>query len=238
LSLKAVLLAAGKGTRLGALTAAQPKPMLPVGGRPVVDHLLDLLTDAGVTEAYINLHHAPATLQEHCGTGARWGIRIEYAIEPELLGTAGAVRNFARHLADAPFFVVYGDNYLETDLGALWRFHHARKAVASIGLFEKDDVTGSGIVEIDSQGRVLRFVEKPRPAEVFSRLVNGGLYVLSPDVLPLISDRVPCDFGYDVFPALVEAGRPVYGRRMEGRVGALDTPELYRELAAQVERGA
>jgi NDP-sugar pyrophosphorylase family protein len=231
--LKAVLLAAGKGTRLGPLTATQPKPMLPVGGRPVIGHLLELLARTGVSDVYINLHHEPAPIREYCGTGGRWGLSIHYAIEGELLGTAGAVRNFGPHLREAPFFVVYADNFLECDLGALWTFHQERRAIASIGLFEKQDVTGSGIVELASDGRVLRFLEKPSPAQVFSRLVNGGLYVLSPAILPLLPDRVPSDFGHDVFPSLLRDGHPVYGRPMEGSVWPIDTPALYRAVQAR-----
>jgi NDP-sugar pyrophosphorylase family protein len=204
--------------------------MLPVGDRPIIGHLLNLLARAGVREIFMNLHHQPQVLRDYCGDGGRWGLRIAYAFEPELLGTAGAVRNFSKHLSDSPFFVVYGDNYLESDLTDVWTFHQEREALVTIGLFEKEDVTESGIVQVDAEGRVLRFVEKPRPWEVFSRLVNGGLYVLSPAILPLIPDTVPCDFSYHVFPALLASGQPVYGRVMTGAVWGIDTPDLYRRL--------
>lgn len=228
--MKAVVLAAGKGTRLDSVTKTLPKPMLPVGGRPVIGYLLELLARNGVQEVFMNLHHHPEVLREYCGDGARWGLRITYALEPELVGTAGAVRNFGRHLGEAPFFVAYGDNYLECDLFALWKFREERKGLATIALFEKADVTGSGVVQLDDDGRVLRFVEKPPPSEGFSRLVNGGLYVLSPAILPLIPNKVPCDFGYHVFPSLLVSGYPIYGRVMEGAVWPIDTPELYRRL--------
>ncbi len=228
--MKAVVLAAGKGTRLGSATAMLPKPLLPVRGRPVIGLVLDLLARNGVGEVFMNLHHHPDALRDYCGDGGRWGLRITYAVERELLGTAGTVRNFARYLAESSFFVVYGDNYFECDLAALQEFHAQRKGVATIALFEKEDVTGSGIVQVDAEGRVLRFVEKPPPSETFSRLVNGGLYVLSPAILPLIPDRVPCDFGYHVFPALLASGHRIYGRVMEGGVWPIDTPDLYRKL--------
>jgi NDP-sugar pyrophosphorylase family protein len=234
--MKAVVLAAGKGSRLGPLTAAVPKPMLPVGGRPVIGHLLDLLGWTGVREVLINLHHHPDVLRNYCGDGSRWGVRITYAVEPELLGTAGALRSFVRWLNDAPFLVAYGDNYFECDPVSLREFHEERRALATIALFPKDDVTGSGVVQLDADGRVRRFVEKPGPSEALGHLVNGGLYVLSPAVLPLLPDKVPCDFGYDVFPALVASGQPVYGRVLEGAVWPIDTPELYRRLRARTER--
>ena len=228
--MKAVVLAAGKGTRLQSVTAALPKPMLTVGGRPVIDRVLSLLSANGVREVFINLHHRKEAITAYCGKGERWGLRIRYAVEPELLGTAGAVRNFGEHLRGAPFFVVYGDNYLECDLSDLSDFHREREATATIALFKKDDVTGCGVVELDPDGRVIRFVEKPQPEEAFSNLVNGGVYVLSPSVLPLIPDRVPSDFGYDVFPALLASGHPVYGVVMKGAVWAIDTPDLYQKL--------
>ena len=233
--MKAVVLAAGRGRRLGPLTQTAPKPMLPIGGRPLIGHVLDLLAKSGVEEAFINLHHHPDVLQNYCGDGAAWGIRITYAVEPELLGTAGAVRNFARYLDGEPFFVVYGDNYyLRVDLAPLWEFHHDRKGLATLALFEKEDVMRSGVAELSANGRIQRFVEKPSPSTVSGGLVNGGLYVLSPSVLPLLPTDVPCDFGYHVFPRLVAAGAAIYGRVMEGAVWGIDTPALYRGLRREI----
>ena len=233
--MKAVVLAAGKGTRLDSLVANVPKPMLAVGGRPIIDRNLSLLAESGVRDVFMNLHHCADALTAYCGTGERWGLTITYAFESQLLGTAGAVKNFGPHLADAPFFVGYGDNYyLDCEVSALWKFHEAHDAIATIALFEKDDVTGSGVVQVDADGRVVRFVEKPHTPEGLGRLVNGGLYVLSPAILPLIPDTVPCDFGYDVFPALLAGDHPVFGMVMKGAVWAIDTPELYAGLRARM----
>lgn len=233
--MKAVVLAAGKGSRLASLTATTPKPMLPVAGRPLIGHLLDLLARNGVGEVFMNLHHHPEMLIGYCGDGARWGVQITYGVESELLGTAGAVRNFGAHLGNSPFLVVYGDNYLECDLASLCKFHEEHKSLATIALFEREDVTGSGVAEVDADGRVVRFVEKPHPSQAFSRLVNGGLYVLSPEILPLLPDKAPCDFGYDVFPALIASGQPVYGRALAGAVWPIDTPDLYERLRRWME---
>ena len=235
-SVKAVILAAGKGTRLNSLSMSMPKPMLPLGDHPVIGHLLNLLATSGVEEVFMNLHHQPEALRAYCGNGSRWGLRITYALERELLGTAGAVRNFSRHLGKGPFFVVYGDNYLKCDLAAVWKYHEERRGLATIALFEKGDVTGSGVVQVDDDGRVLRFAEKPHPSEAFSRLVNGGLYVLSPFILPLIPDYVPCDFGFHLFPALLASGYSIYGQVMEGEVWPVDTPELYRMACTRMAK--
>jgi NDP-sugar pyrophosphorylase family protein len=207
--------------------------MLEAGGRPIISHLLELLAKSGVGEVFMNAHHRADVLTGYCGDGSRWGLHITYAIESELLGTAGALRSFTAHLQDEPFFVAYGDNFFACDPAALWRYHNERAALATLALFEKSDVSGSGIVEVDGQGRVQRFLEKPTSDQVFSRLVNGGLYVLSPDILSELPDKSPCDFGHDVFPALLAAGLPVYGRRMPGQVWPIDTPDLYYELCGR-----
>jgi len=211
--------------------------MLPVGGRPVIDRNLSLLAESGVDQVFVNLHHQAEAVRAYCGRGERWGLKITYAFEPELLGTAGAVRNFGRDLSDGPFFVVYGDNYFDCKFAALWKAHEEHPGLATLALFERDDVAGSGIVMLDAADRVVGFVEKPAASEAPSRLVNGGLYVLSSAILPLIPETVPCDFGYHVFPRLLRDGRPIYGRVMEGAVWGIDTPELYRELRARIGNG-
>src|SRR5713226_8661654 len=131
------------------MTASCPKPMLPVGGRPVIDRVLARDAQSGVREVFMNLHYRADQLTDFCGDGRRWGLHITYVFEAELLGTAGAVKNFGPRLGeDSPFFVVYGDNFLECDLAGLWKFHVAHGGLGTVALFEKDDVTGSGIVEI------------------------------------------------------------------------------------------
>jgi len=235
---KAVVLAAGRGTRLSTMTTSLPKPMLTVGGRPVIDRVLEMIAQSGVREVFMNLHHCPEVLRNFCGDGGRWGLRITYAFEPELLGTAGAVRNFAPQLGfDSPIFVVYGDNFLECDLAGLWNFHKNHGGIATIALFEKDDVTGAGIVQVDERARIVRFAEKPPLSKVFSRLVNGGVYVLSPNALRLIPAALPCDFGHDVFPALLDAGHTLYGCVMDGAVWPIDTPMLYQTLRERMGDG-
>lgn len=236
--MKAVVLAAGKGTRLSSITNGFPKPMLTVGGRPVIDRVLEMVAQSGVREVFLNLHHCADMLTDFCGDGGRWGLRITYAFEPTLLGTAGTVRSFAPQLGrESPFLVVYGDNYLECELSGLSEFHTKHGGIASIGLFEKEDVTDAGIVQLDANGRILRFAEKPFPLQVFSRLVNGGVYVFSPDILPLIPEAIPCDFGYDVFPSLLAAGHVLYGCVMDGAVWPIDTPPLYQKLRDRLGDG-
>ena len=229
---RAMVLAAGLGSRLRPLTDAVPKPMLPVRGKPLLEHHVEALAAAGVREIVINLHHLPAVIVDHFGDGQRWGVRITYSHEPELLGTAGAVKRVA-HLFPEPFFVLYGDNYLRCDLVALAGLHERAGAVASLALFGLPDVSRSGVAEVAPDGRILRFVEKPRPGETESRLVNAGAYVLSPEALDWVPAGGPADFGRDVFPAMVAGGARLYGFVMpEGGVEGADSPELYRRLTA------
>ncbi len=236
--MKAVVLAAGKGTRLSSLTRNVPKPMLVVGGRPVIDRTLEMVAQSGVREVFMNLHHCAEVLTDYCKDGARWGVKLTYAFEPTLLGTAGAVKKFGPLLGSgAPFFVVYGDNYLECELSRLSEFHKAHRGIATLALFEKEDVTGSGVVQLAENGRIMRFVEKPPARQDVGRLVNGGVYVLSPDVLRLIPEATPCDFAFDVFPSLIAAGYALYGRVMEGAVWAIDTPQLYERLRERLGDG-
>jgi NDP-sugar pyrophosphorylase family protein len=226
---KAIVLAAGKGSRLSAYTHDIPKPMLPVGGRPVLEHLLRKLKGMGVDQIFINLHHQPDIIRSYFGTGEKLELSIQYAFEPELLGTAGALRNFAGEFDNEPsFYVCYGDNLFDCDFAPLRGFHEKTGALATVGLFVKDDVRGSGVADLDQEGRVTRFVEKPDPASVTSCLVNAGVYVVSPEIMDFIH-RVPCDFGHDVFPAMLAGDAALYGMVLDGTVRAIDTPELYEK---------
>ncbi len=210
---KAMLLAAGRGTRLRPLTETVAKCMVEISGKPVLEHNVERLREFGVTDILINLHYLPKAVSNHFGDGSRFGVRIRYAYEPELLGTAGAVRNVATFF-DAPFFVWYGDNLSSCRLDRLRAFHEAKGGLATIALHHRDDPTQSGIVGLDEADRITRFLEKPRPEQIFSHWVNAGIFVLDPRALAAIPQAGAPDFGRDVFPALLERGAPVYGYRM------------------------
>ncbi len=210
---KAMLLAAGKGTRLRPLTDAVSKCMMMIAGKPILEHNVARLKSHGVRDIVINLHYQPDSITAHFGDGSRFGVHITYSFEPELLGTAGAVRKVAARF-DAPFFVWYGDNLSDCRLDRLWQFHEARGGVATIALHHRDDPTQSGIVGLDANDRVTRFLEKPRAEQVFSHWVSAGLLVLEPRALDAIAAEGPADFGRDVFPALLERGETIYGYRM------------------------
>jgi len=221
----AMVLAAGFGTRLGPLTDHTPKCMVPIGGQPLVEHTIGWLRRYGVTKIIINLCHLPDGVRKHFGDGANWDVEIAYSLESQPMGTAGGVKKVS-HLFKGPFFVWYGDNLSTCRLDRLWEFHQSRHSAATIALFHREDPSQSGIVELGSQDRITRFLEKPGPHEIFSRWVSAGIFVLEPEVLRAIPGDKPADFGRDVFPALLAADRPLYGYRMSGdeRLWWIDTP--------------
>ena len=230
--MKALILAAGMGTRLGPLTRHMPKPMLPVGGRPLLEHIIELLRRHGVTEVAVNLHHKPDAILRHFGSGEAWGVHMRYSYEATLLGSAGTA---LRHLAwvyPNPFLVYYGDVYAEADLAEMIERHCAGNAAATIAVHQVDDPTRCGIVEYDTGRRVRRFVEKPPADQVFSNWANSGIYVLNPDVLRYVSD-IPSDFGHDIFPRLLEAGQTIQVYPITGTLIDIGTPEGY-EAAQQL----
>jgi histidinol-phosphate phosphatase family protein len=226
--MKALLLAAGKGTRLGEITQNLPKPLLKVHGEPVLGHLLKLCARHGVDTVCINTHHQAKRIREAVGDGSAYGLSIRFSHEETLLGTSGALNPVRKDLADSPFFVLYGDNFMSYDLSLLAKFHREKNALVTVALFEKDDVSQSGIAVLDSHQRITHFVEKPRPHEALSRLVNCGLYVVSPEIFEHLPEGFS-DFGKDLFPALLEKGLPLFGLVMDAPVVALDTPALFAQ---------
>lgn len=223
---KAMLLAAGKGTRLSPLTEHVSKCMIPIAGKPVLEHNITFLRSYGIIDIIMNLHHLPQTVMNHFGDGGKWSVRINYSFEPELIGTAGAVKK-VEDLFDGPFFLWYGDNLSTCRLDSLWRFHQSNSAAATIAVHYREDPTQSGMVELDENDRITRFLEKPRPQEVLSRWVNAGIAVLEPCVVAAIPSEGSIDFGRDVFPTLVEQNTRIFGYRMSASEDLwwIDTPK-------------
>jgi mannose-1-phosphate guanylyltransferase/mannose-1-phosphate guanylyltransferase/phosphomannomutase len=242
---RAMVLAAGKGTRLqGAAPelAALPKPLIPLAGKPVLERNLELCAQHGVREVAINLHRGPEAVRELVGDGSRWGLRVRYSYEPELLGTAGGVRRMAGFLGESSFLVLYGDNYTDCDLTTLLAEHEAARAVATVAVFDTRAGLHSGIagsrVVIADDGAVAGF-EETRGAEgtLQSPWTNAGVYALDPAVFELIPPEQVWDFGRDVFPALLDMPGRLRAYRHPGFCYALDTPEAYRAAEERL-RGA
>ena len=227
--MKALILAAGKGERLGALTRDRPKPMIPIGGRPLLERHVAWLAAAGVDEIAINLHHQPEVIRNHLGDGHRFGVRITYSLEEQLLGTAGAAARLHSFL-DRSFVLVYGDVFTNLSLNRLQAFHlqaAARGALMSLALYRVSNPSQCGLVACDDGGRITRFVEKPPPHEVFTDLAYAGMAIVEPSALDWIPVETVYDFGHDLIPALLARQQPIYGQEIAAHEVLIDigTPQ-------------
>jgi mannose-1-phosphate guanylyltransferase / phosphomannomutase len=206
---KAVIMAGGEGSRLRPLTCDRPKPLVPVCNRPVMAYTLDLLAAHGFDEVYVTLGYLPEQIVDQFGE-RHDRMRLFYTREETPLGTAGGVGVLRDNLTET-FLVISGDALTDCDLTALLRFHRERRALATLALARVENPLEYGVVMTDPRGRVRRFLEKPGWGEVFSDLVNTGIYVLEPQALTGIPEGRPYDFSRDLFPALLATGAGVYG---------------------------
>jgi mannose-1-phosphate guanylyltransferase/phosphomannomutase len=222
--MKAVVMAGGEGTRLRPLTSNQPKPMVPVVGKPCMEHILELLREHGMGEVIVTVAFLPQAIRSYFGQGETMGMEIGYSVEESPLGTAGSVRLAGKQL-DETFLVISGDALCDVDLSALVAFHKEKGAAVTIGLKSVENPLEFGIVVTDEEGRIERFLEKPSWGQVFSDTINTGIYVMEPEVLKHVPGDRPYDFSKELFPYLLEMGRPLYGYVMDGYwqdIGNLD----------------
>lgn len=217
-------MAGGEGTRLRPLTSNQPKPMMPVANRPMMEHVVELLKSHGFHEIVVTVAFQANAIRTYFGDGSEFGVRMVYATEENPLGTAGSVRNAMDELTE-PFLVISGDVVTDIDLRAIVDFHAEKKALATIGLKSMDNPLEFGIVITREDGSIERFLEKPTWGQVFSDTINTGIYVLQPEIFDYIQPDKPVDFSSDVFPRLLDDGLPVFGYVADGYwedVGNLD----------------
>ena len=222
--MKAVVMAGGEGTRLRPLTSNQPKPMVPIVGKPCMEHILELLRKHGFDDVIVTLAFLPQAIRSYFGDGDALGLNVEYSVEESPLGTAGSVRLASGKLDDT-VLVISGDALCDIDLGKLLAFHHEKGAAVTIGLKSVENPLEFGIVVTDEDGRIERFLEKPSWGQVFSDTINTGIYVLEPEVLKHVPTDRPYDFSKELFPLLLEMGRPLYGMVCDGYwqdIGNLD----------------
>ena len=202
--MRAMVLAAGLGTRLRPLTYEITKPMVPVLDRPVMEHIVELLERHGFEETIANLHYFPETISDY------FGDRLSYRVEEELLGTAGGVRACADFFGEDSFLVISGDALTDIDLGALATRHRESGGVATLAVKKVPDTREYGVVLHDREGRITGFQEKPEPDEALSDLGNCGIYVFSPQIFDYFPDRPFADWAQDIFPVLLENDVPFH----------------------------
>jgi len=227
--MKAMLLAAGVGSRLDPLTTQIPKPLVPVANRPVMEHLLMLLKRHQVNEVVSNLHHLPEKIRDYFGNGAGIGIRLEFRYERELSGDAGGVRACRDFLEDDTFLVVMGDLFTDVDLSDLIRQHKEKGALATIGLKWVEDVSQFGVAATNRDGFITAFQEKPQPHEAISHLASTGIYILEPKIFDYIPPDGVYGFGRQLFPTLVDRGLPVLGAAFTNYWSDVGTVKQYRQ---------
>jgi mannose-1-phosphate guanylyltransferase / phosphomannomutase len=229
-----MILAAGKGTRLGFLGRTIPKALLPVGDRPLLERHLEYLAREGFTRVVVNAHHLAPQVEAFVAS-YRGPLHVCCMVEQSLLGTAGSIRNALPQLGRDSFLVLYGDVLVDEPLGAMIEFHRQEGALATLAVYESSLTEGKGVVRVDSSGRVTSFEEKnhiqPGPA-----LVNAGLYFVNPPLLASLPRGEAADFGDDVFPRALERGWPIAAYTMVAPVIDIGTPEgLARARAAVCE---
>lgn len=233
--MKAVLLAAGRGTRLAPLTDSIPKILAPIAGRTLLEHQLDYCERSGVTELAINVHHH-ADQVVSCLERADPPFAVRISEEPELLGTAGALRPLRDFLTES-FVVLYGDVVTNADLGGLLERHRQTGGIGTLAWYASAETEGKGLLELVDGGRVRSFAEKPAAAGE-TACVNAGIYALDPAILDLIEGDAP-DFGHDVFPAVLAAGRALYGHELrDASVADIGSPEALATVGRALASGS
>ncbi|MFC5468641.1 sugar phosphate nucleotidyltransferase [Cohnella suwonensis] len=227
--MKALFLAGGLGTRLRPLTEHLPKPMALVGNRPWLEHLLLHYRDQGVSEFVVAVKHYRELIESHLGDGSKFGVKIDYAVEKELLGTAGAIKN-AEPLLGERFIVVNADIIHQVDLASALRFHENHGGAATICLTEVDDPSHYGVVEQTRDGRIIRFIEKPKKDEAPSNRINAGIYIIERRALDCVPSGRPVSIEKETFPLLIDNGSGVFGHPIGGYWMDMGTKERYRQL--------
>jgi NDP-sugar pyrophosphorylase family protein len=235
---KALVLCGGYGTRLGDLTADLPKPMLPIGDRPLLAHILCFLAHYGYERVAINLHHKPEAITGFFALGERYGVRLSYLHEETLSGTAGILKRLGPFADDLEqLLVLYGDLLLDLDLNEMLAFHHQRAALATILVHQRSG--SNSLVQLDNEGRVTGFHERPSEAERAAHAypwTNSGVQIVNRRLMALIPEYVPCDLPRDVYMPLHRQER-IFGLPLAGYRCAIDSPARYAEAQAAFNDG-
>ena len=208
--MKAVVMAGGEGSRLRPLTIRRPKPMVPIAGKPVMEHILNLLKRHGITEVVVTVQYLASNIEDYFGNGSQLGMRITYSREDVPLGTAGSVKNAEEQLAE-PFLVISGDALTDYNLTELINYHQEKKSLATLLLAHVHNPLEYGVIITNEDGHISQFLEKPSWGEVFSDTINTGIYVLDPQIFSYFEKNKQFDFSQELFPMMLKKGDPIYG---------------------------
>jgi len=236
--MRAILLAGGRGTRLRPLTLDTPKPVVPIFDRPFLEYQIDLVRQVPeIDEVVLSLNYQPHRIEEVFGDGSRFGIRLSYVVEPEPLGTGGAIKYAAGDASGEPIVVFNGDVFTAVDLAALIRLHRDRRAKATIVLTPVDNPSAYGLVETDASGNVQAFLEKPSADQIRCDTINAGVYVLDPDALERIPKGTPYSIERQYFPSLIENRETFVAHVYRGYWIDIGTPGKYRQAHHDIMAG-
>lgn len=225
--MKAIIMAGGRGTRLQAISGGLPKPMMPLCGKPILEHIIRLLAGQGFTELCLTLGYKPEVIQTHFGDGKDFGVSLRYHTEEKPLGTAGGVRACSDFYGQDDFLVISGDAACDFDLTQLIAHHRENRCIATLGLYRHPEPLRFGLVPAAADGRILEFLEKPTWERVVTDLINTGIYALSPAAMAPVPPDRPCDFGRDLFPQLLRQGNRLHGLSLDGYWCDIGTPRDY-----------
>jgi mannose-1-phosphate guanylyltransferase len=225
----AVMMAGGRGVRLKPFTDYRPKPMIPFLNRPVMEYMIEKLRKVGMDKIYVLLGYLPEMVEKHFGDGGKFGIDIEYIDGNGPFGTAGAVKRAVEYIKD-PFLVISADIVTEISLRKFLDFHEDKGGKLSIALSEVEKPYHYGIALLDDEHKIYKFLEKPRKrSEVFSNLVNTGIYIIDPEIFNNVPPRTNFDFSKDLFPLLLKKNEPIHGYRFSEYWADIGTPKRYLE---------
>ena len=230
--MKAVILVGGQGTRLKPLTINTPKAMVPVLNRPFLEYVIGNLSRHKEREITLALSHLAQPIKDYFDYGSQFGVRLDYVLEKDPLGTAGAVKNTERseYHSDETFLALNGDIITDLDITAMIDFHRQKGAKVTIALTPVDDPTSYGLIETDAKSRVMRFLEKPNWSQVTTNMINAGTYILEPDIMAYIPPQTNFSIEHELFPLLLEQGVPIYAYPSSAYWIDTGTPEKYFRL--------
>lgn len=235
--MKAVIMAGGEGRRLKAVSGELPKPMVPLLGRPMLEHITALLKKHGFTDICMAVKYHAQDIIDHFGDGSRFGLNITYSVEKEALGTAGAVKNCESFWRGEDFLVISGDAACDMDLGELCREHKKDNAAATLALCRSAEPLSYGLALTDTEGAIRCFIEKPGWPQVVTDLVNTGIYMLSPQAMELVPEGMAFDFAKDLFPLLLERGEKLRGLSLDGYWCDVGSPLSYYRCCVDALEG-
>ncbi len=230
--MKAVILVGGKATRLLPLTCNIPKALVPVLNTPFLEHVIRHLSRHQIKDIILAQGHLAQPIEGYLGDGSEFGVKLTYVVEDTPRGTAGAVKNVEGYLDDT-FLVLNGDVFTDLDITKMIAFHQQKRAEATIARTPVDDPTAYGLIETDAEGRITRFLEKPKREEITTKppfMINAGTYVLEPDVLAQIPPKKEASIEKEIFPQLKDRGEPLWAYDSQTYWLDMGTPERYLQL--------